>query len=121
MLDIRALFVRMDAYASRFDSAGKPQHAETIRGWMEEIKALTEKDAAKNLADAEVERARGIAASNKIIADGLGGPEGYLRWLWIDALREGKEGNTIIYIPTEAGLPVLEANRFATQKGIAPK
>lgn len=83
--------------------------------------SLAKKDAAKNLADAEVERARGIAASNKIIADGLGGPEGYLRWLWIDALREGKEGNTIIYIPTEAGLPVLEANRFATQKGIAPK
>ena len=60
MLDIRALFVRMDAYASRFDSAGKPQHAETIRGWMEEIKALTEKDAAradllKELLDAHYE------------------------------------------------------------------
>lgn len=74
--------------------------------------SLAKKDAAKNLADAEVERAKGVAAANKIIADGLGGPEGYLRWLWIDGLREGKDGNTVIYIPTEAGLPILEAERL---------
>lgn len=60
MLDIRDLFVRMDAYASRFDSAGKPQHAEVIRGWTEEIKAITEKDALradllKELLDAHYE------------------------------------------------------------------
>ncbi len=74
--------------------------------------SLAKKDAAKNLADAEIERARGIAAANKIIADGLGGPEGYLRWLWIDALHASPDGKTIVYVPTEAGLPILEADRF---------
>lgn len=69
-------------------------------------------DAAGLKAQADVKRAEGIAASNKIIADGLGGPEGYLRFLWIDAMKEGKDGNTIVYVPTEAGLPVLEADRF---------
>lgn len=74
--------------------------------------SLARRDAAKNLADAEVERAKGIAAANKIIGDSLQGNEGYLRWLWIDGLREGKDGNTIVYVPTEAGLPILEADRF---------
>lgn len=66
---------------------------------------------AKLLAQSEVERARGIAEANKIIAEGLGGPEGYLRWLWIDAINNPKNGTTTIYVPTEAGLPILEAGR----------
>lgn len=33
-----SLFNRMETYASRFDSAGKPQHAEVIRRWIEEMK-----------------------------------------------------------------------------------
>lgn len=66
-------------------------------------------DAAKLLAESEVERAKGIAVANKIIAEGLGGPDGYLRWLWIDALNNPSKGDHIIYIPTEAGLPILEA------------
>lgn len=70
-------------------------------------------DSAKLLAEAEVERAKGISAANKIIAEGLGGPEGYLRWLWIDALNHPAKGEQIIYIPTEAGLPILEAGHRA--------
>jgi regulator of protease activity HflC (stomatin/prohibitin superfamily) len=68
-------------------------------------------DAAKLLAEAEVERSKGVSQANKIIAEGLGGPEGYLRWLWIDALNHHQNGAQIIYIPTEAGLPILEAGR----------
>lgn len=67
-------------------------------------------DSAKLKADAEVARARGVAEANRIIADGLGGPEGYLRYLYINTL-DGKD-NQIIYVPTEAGLPVLEAGRL---------
>lgn len=68
-------------------------------------------EAAKLHAQSEVERARGVAEANKIIADGLGGAEGYLRWLWIDALNHPDQGQQIIYVPTEAGLPILEAGR----------
>lgn len=75
-------------------------------------------DAAKLEAQAEVERAKGVSAANTIIADSLGGPEGYLRWRYITMLDESKDqhGRTIIYIPTEAGLPLLEANRNSIAK-----
>jgi len=61
------------------------------------------------LAKAEVERAKGVAEANRIIADGLGGPQGYLRYLWITKL--GENDQDVIYIPTEAGIPILEAGR----------
>ena len=67
-------------------------------------------DASKLKAQAEVERAKGNAEANKIIASGLGGPEGYLRYLYIDALSHNKNAQ-IIYVPTEANLPILEASR----------
>lgn len=60
-------------------------------------------------AGAELERARGVAAANKVVADGLGGQQGYLRYLQIQALRETK--GTVIYVPTESGFPVTEATR----------
>ena len=67
-------------------------------------------DASKLKAQAEIERAKGNAEANKIIAGGLGGPEGYLRYLYIDALSHNKNAQ-IIYVPTEANLPILEASR----------
>jgi len=57
-------------------------------------------------AQSEVIRARGVAEANSIIADSLRGNESYLRYLWIDKL--AGNANTI-YVPTEAGLPILEA------------
>jgi len=66
--------------------------------------------AATSLAEAEVARAHGVAEANEIIAEGLGGPEGYLRYLWIQTL-EG-DSKDVIYIPTEANIPILEATRL---------
>lgn len=71
--------------------------------------ARARKEAAVMLAEAEVERARGVAEANQIIAEGLGGPEGYLRYLWIQGLQDGT--SEVIYVPTEAGLPILEAGK----------
>ncbi|NYT68767.1 hypothetical protein H0A67_09265 [Pusillimonas noertemannii] len=71
------------------------------------------KDSAQLLADAEIARAHGVAEANRIVADGLGGPEGYLRYLYIEGLKEAqRQGAQIIYVPTEAGLPILEASRL---------
>jgi hypothetical protein len=64
-------------------------------------------EAAKHLANAEVERARGVAEANTIIGQSLKGNEAYLRYLWIHNLETGQGER--IYIPTEAGLPILEA------------
>lgn len=67
-------------------------------------------DSAKLLALGEVERAKGVAQANQIIAQGLKGNEEYLRYLWIvDVAASGKGDKTVVYIPTEANMPILEA------------
>ena len=67
------------------------------------------KEAAKALADAEVTRAEGVAKANKIIGDSLKNNEAYLRYLYVNSLAE-KDAN-VYYIPTEAGLPILESGK----------
>lgn len=64
------------------------------------------------LANADIERAKGVAQANKIIGDSLRNNEGYLRYLWIDSIQQTKD--QIIYVPTEANLPILEAQRNST-------
>ena len=57
-----------------------------------------------------------MAKANEIIGGSLKGNEEYLRYLWIDNLEKGN--NSVIYVPTEAGLPILEANR--TPRPVTP-
>lgn len=71
--------------------------------------ALAKKESASMLAEAEVERAKGVAKANQIIGDSLRNNEEYLRYLWIDGLQQNK--SQIIYVPTEANLPILEAGK----------
>jgi hypothetical protein len=93
-------------YQQRLAGQAKLAEAESSRKIaIEEAKALQE--SAEYKAQAERIRAQGVADANRIIAEGLGGPEGYLRYLYIDALSQ-RHGD-VIYIPTEAGLPILEA------------
>lgn len=68
-------------------------------------------DSSKSLAEAEIERAKGVAEANKIIGESLKNNESYLRYLWIQGLQDNTSGNQVIYVPTEAGLPILEAGR----------
>ena len=58
---------------------------------------------------AEVVRAKATAEANTIIGDSLKNNEAYLRYLWIMGLHNGKGER--IYVPTEAGLPILEAGK----------
>lgn len=67
-------------------------------------------ESAKLDAQAEIERARGVSEANKIIGQSLKDNEAYLRWLYIEALKD-RDNMTTIYIPTEAGLPILEAGK----------
>lgn len=62
---------------------------------------------AKAEAQAEIERAKGVAEANRIIGESLKGSNEYLKYLMIQGLNNGKGER--IYIPTEAGLPILEA------------
>ena len=71
--------------------------------------AKAEADASLEEARAEVERAKGTAEANKIVDASITEP--YLRYLYINSLKNTE--NQVIYLPTEAGLPILEAERQA--------
>lgn len=62
---------------------------------------------AKAQAMAEIERAKGVAEANKIIGNSLQGNSEYLKYLQIEAIKDSKGDK--VYIPTEAGLPIIEA------------
>ena len=87
---------------------GKAELAEAE--WNRKIvieEAMARETSAKHDADAEIERARGIAEANKTIAASLEGKDEYLRYLWLQGLKRGD----VIYVPTEAGIPLMEAGR----------
>ncbi|MCL2844976.1 MAG: hypothetical protein FWE23_05950 [Chitinivibrionia bacterium] len=58
-------------------------------------------------AEAEVARAQGAAKAMYAVQESLS--ETYIRYLWVRTM----SGNqNIVYIPTEAGLPILEIGRM---------
>lgn len=75
--------------------------------------ANAKKESAKLLAEAEIERAKGLAEANRIVADSLKGKDEYIHYLWIEALKESKD--QVIYIPTEAGIPITESTRLTSK------
>lgn len=77
---------------------------------VQEAKAAYE--SADYLARAEIRKAEGVAQANRIMSASLGGPEGYLRWKYIEMLQENKNAQ-VIYVPTEGALPILEAGKRA--------
>lgn len=99
-----------DVYSN--EMAGKAALAKAMQNREIAVReAQAKMDAAKLLAGAEVERAKGVAQANKIIGDSLHENEAYLRWLWIEGMKENGAHSQVIYIPTEAGLPLLEAGK----------
>lgn len=111
------IWPKYNVYAK--DMSGQAQLAEAQsnrRIAVEEAMAL--KDSAQHKADAEIIRARGVAEANIIIGDSLKGNHEYLRYLYIDML--AGTNNQLIYVPTEGGLPVLEASRLAPRAQSLP-
>ena len=95
----------------RMNLSGKAAYAEAQSSrQIRVLEAQAKFESAKMEAAAEIERAKGVAQANKIIGNSLHGNEAYLRYLWIQTL-ENKE-KSVIYVPTEANLPVLEAARL---------
>lgn len=93
---------------------GKAAYAQAVQDRrIRVLEAQAALDSAQLTAQAEVARARGTNEANRIMAESLGGPDNYLRWSYIHMLEEtaGKPGREVIYIPTEASMPILEASR----------
>ena len=94
--------------------AGKAAFEEAVQNRrIRVLEAQAALDSAKLTAQAEIERAKGTNEANRIMTESLGGPDNYLRWSYINMLQEtaGKGDRQIIYLPTEAGMPVLEAGK----------
>lgn len=69
--------------------------------------ALAKVKIAESQAQAEIIRARGAAEANAIIDSTL--TERYLRYRWVEGLNDGH--SEVIYVPTEANLPIMEAGK----------
>lgn len=79
-----------------------------LRAEQESFQKEFELQKAKKEAEIEVARAEGAAKSNRIIAESI--TESFLRYRWIDTLQTNQK--VVIYVPTEANLPILEASRW---------
>lgn len=77
------------------------------------LEAQAEAEAARDYALADSTRAAGRAIANRILSKSLEGSETYLYYLWLENM-EKKQGD-MIYIPTEANFPIMEAGRFQKQ------
>lgn len=95
-------------YSQRKDGEAQLAHAQSAKE-VAVAEAKAKMESAEMLAKAEVMRAKGVAEANQIIGQSLKDNEAYLRYLWINGLESNNP--TIVYVPTEAGLPILEAGR----------
>jgi hypothetical protein len=89
--------------------SGKAQLREAE--WNRQIaiqEAEAEKASASLKAEAEIIRAGGIAEANEIIAGSI--TTEYIKYKFIEGLNDGN--TEVIYVATEAGLPILEATRY---------
>lgn len=68
-------------------------------------------DAADINKKAAVIEAEAVALQIKAIGAELTEHDLYLKWQWIKMMEE-RPKNSVIYVPTEAGLPILEAGRL---------
>lgn len=111
---IMGIYPYYKVYVRKMEGEAELAHAEfSKRVAVETSKA--KKDAALLEAEAEVIRARGVAQANEIIGQSLKDNTEYLKYLWITGI-DHESAKTIVYIPTEANIPILEANRLKEGK-----
>jgi hypothetical protein len=101
-----------NVYQSRKAGESMLAHAQSSKE-VAVAEARAKYESASMLASAEVARAYGVAKANEIIGQSLKGESGeaYLRYLWIIDVAGANIDKTVVYVPTEANLPILEAGR----------
>jgi regulator of protease activity HflC (stomatin/prohibitin superfamily) len=99
---------RYNVYVQQKEGEAQLAHAQFSRE-VAVAEAKAKMEAAELLATADITRAKGAAQANVILGESLKNNEAYLRYLWIQGLENGK--NAVVYVPTEAGLPILEAGK----------
>lgn len=104
------IYPKYNVYSQRMEGQAILAHAQSSRE-VAVAEAKAKMESAELLAQAEITRAKGVAQANQIIGASLKGNEAYLRYLWVNNLETSKEAQ-VIYIPTEAGMPIMEASRL---------
>ena len=74
--------------------------------------AKAKNESAMYEAQAHITEAKGVAAANAIISDSIT-PE-YIEYMYIQGLQDNS--NKVIYVPTEASIPIIEAGRMANEE-----
>lgn len=97
-------------YSARKDGEAQLAHAQASKE-VAVAEAKAKFESSEYLAKADTVRAHGVARSNQIIGSSLKENEAYLRWLWIDNIE--KNPQAVIYVPTEANIPIMEAGRVS--------
>lgn len=95
-----------NVYSARKDGEAVLAHAQSSRE-VAVAEAKAKMESASLLAQADTIRAHGVARSNIIIGQSL--TDSYLHWYWIDNIE--KNPQAVIYVPTEANMPIMEAGR----------
>ena len=100
------VFPQYNVYAKTLSGKAQLREAE----WNRQItieEAGAEKEAAVLKKQTDIIRAEGVAEANRIISATL--TSQYITWKWVEGLHDGS--SEVIYVPTEANLPILEATR----------
>lgn len=101
---------KYNVYKQRKEGEAMLAHAQSSRE-VAVAEAKAKMESASLLAQADTIRAHGVARSNVIIGQSL--TEAYLHWYWIDNIE--KNPQAVIYVPTEANIPIMEAGRIGNK------
>lgn len=110
------IYPQYNIYAQRAQGQAMLAHAQSAKE-VAVAEAKAKMESAELLAQAEVARAKGVAQANTIIGESLKNNESYLRYLWIMEVASAGTDKTVVYVPTESNLPILEAGRLSKPKG----
>lgn len=103
-------------WASRKD--GEARLAEADRDQQIQVKkAAGRLDAAELNKKAAIVEAEAVSTQIEKIGHNLKEHDLYLKWQWIKMMEE-RPSNSTIYVPTEAGLPILEAGKRPTKNNM---
>lgn len=109
------LYPKYHIYSQRAEGQAMLAHAQSAKE-VAVAEAKAKMESATLLAEAEVARAKGVAKANEIIGESLKGNESYLHYLWITEVAAAGTDKTVVYVPTESNIPILESSRFRDQK-----
>lgn len=111
-------YPRWSVWASRKSGEAELANAEKEQK-IQIARAQSRKDAAVLNKEAAIIEAEAVSSQIEKIGKELQSHDLFLKWQWIDMMKHKPDGS-VIYVPTEAGLPILEANRLQKPPVVIP-